>query len=144
MSPAEVLLKLRRFLLILSVLLFGGALIELWLVGHTEDTIQWVAFVLAAGGALAAFARLFLESRGILRVLRLSMVIVILGSLFGVVMHLIGNLEFEQEIQANAPTATLLWKALQGGNPLLAPGILAVAAILALAATYRYDIPVQA
>lgn len=144
MSPVEVLVKLRRFLLVLSVLLFGGALIELWLVGHTEDTIQWLAFVLAAAGALTAIARLFLSGRGIVRILRVAMVVVILGSLFGIVMHLIGNLEFEQEIQANAPTATLLWKALQGGNPLLAPGILAVAAILAIAATYRYDIPVQA
>jgi hypothetical protein len=51
--------------------------------------------------------------------------------------------EFEQEINANASTATLLWKALQGGNPLLAPGILAAAAILGLAATYRHEIPIQ-
>ncbi len=143
MSPVDVLAKLRRFLLVLSVLLFGGALIELWLVGHTEDTIQLLAFLLAVAGALAAFTRLFVSGRVMVRILGVLMVLVILGSLFGVVMHMIGNVEFEQEINANAPTSTLLWKALQGGNPLLAPGILAVAAILSLAATYRHEIPFQ-
>ncbi|HKO99871.1 MAG TPA: hypothetical protein VJU86_23045 [Pyrinomonadaceae bacterium] len=143
MRPEEVLGQLRRFLLVLSVLLFAGALVELWLVGHTEDTIQWLAFAVAAVGGLAALARLFGSGRGILRLLRVSMVVVILGSVFGVVMHLIGNVEFEQEINANAPTATMLWRALKGGNPLLAPGVLMVAAILSLAATYRHEIPIQ-
>ena len=39
MRAAEVLRRLRSFLLFLSALLFAGALLELWLVKHTEDTV---------------------------------------------------------------------------------------------------------
>ena len=140
MSADEVLGQLRRFLLVLSVMLFLGGLAELWLVGHTEDAIQWIAFALCAIGGLTAIARVLKPNRATLWMLRVAMLVVIMGSMFGVYEHLTGNLEFEREIQANAATSTLLWKALKGGNPLLAPGILSIAAILALSATYRHQV----
>lgn len=140
MTAGAVLGQLRRFLLLLSVMLFVGALIELWLVGHTEDTIQWLAFGLAGLGILAALGRVLRSNRVTLLILRISMLVVILGSILGVYEHLYGNLEFEREIQPGAPTSVLLSKAIKGGNPLLAPGILAIAATLALSATYRHDI----
>jgi fatty acid desaturase len=139
MSPIEVLRRLRRFLLLLTVLLFGGALIELWLVGHTEDRIQWLAFGFAILGALAALLVLFRESRATLLILRVCMVVVLLGSLFGVYEHVTGNISFQREIRPNSSTARLISSGLSGGNPLLAPGVLAVAAILGLGATYRQD-----
>lgn len=140
MSAGEVLAQLRRFLLVLSMMLFVGALIELWLVGHTEDKIQWLAFVLAGLGASAALGRIFRSSRATLLLLRVCMALVILGSMLGVYEHFSGNIEFEREIQPNASTPALLSKAIKGGNPLLAPGILAIAAIVAFSATYRHDI----
>ena len=51
-NASEVLRRLRKFLLLLSLLLFAGALVELWLVGHTVEFVQWIAFVLAGAGAL--------------------------------------------------------------------------------------------
>ncbi|MEK6281164.1 MAG: hypothetical protein AABN95_12495 [Acidobacteriota bacterium] len=140
MSAAEVLGQLRRFLLVLSVLLFAGALIELWLVGHTEDRIQWLAFGLAGLGAIAAMAVIISPKQATVRILRVCMSLVMLGSLFGIYEHLAGNIAFEQEIQPDATTAQLISRGLEGGNPLLAPGILAVAAVLALSATYRHEI----
>ncbi len=137
MSPAEVLLRLRRFLLVLSVLLFCGALVELWLVNHTEDFVQWLPFALSIAGSLSALLVLFRPGRATLRVLRVCMVLIALGSLFGIYEHVEGNIAFAQEIQPNSPTLQLVMSGLRGANPLLAPGILAFAAALALGATYR-------
>lgn len=137
MSASEVLRRLRRFLLLFTVLLFGGAITELWLVGHTQDAIQWLAFAFAIIGASAALLVLFRQSRATLRILRVCMVIVALGSLFGIYQHITGNIAFQKEIRPDSSTAQLLSSGLRGGNPLLAPGVLAVAAVLGLSATYR-------
>ncbi len=139
MSPAEVLARLRRFLLALSVLLLGGSLVELFLVEHTEDAVQLVPFVLCGLGALASLAALFKPRRATLRALRVSMLLVVCGSLFGVYQHVSHNYEFQKEVNPNATGGELIRGALGGANPLLAPGILAVAAVLALAATYRHE-----
>jgi isoprenylcysteine carboxyl methyltransferase (ICMT) family protein YpbQ len=139
-GAAEVLRRLRRFLLVLALFLFGGAVVELWLVGHTQDWIQLIAFALAGTGALAVLLVVFRQSSATVRILRVCMVVVVLGSLFGMYEHLNGNIAFAREIQPNLATAQLFWRGLQGGNPLLAPGLLAVAALLAISATYRYDV----
>lgn len=136
-SPADVLLRLRRFLLVLSVLLFGGSLVELWLVGHTKDLIQWLPFGLCAVGSMAALLVLFQPGRGTVRILRICMVLIGLGTLLGIYLHVEGNVLFAQEVQPNSQTTELVLKGLAGANPLLAPGILAVAAVIAVAATYR-------
>ncbi len=139
MSPADVLARLRRFLLAFSVLLLGGSLVELFLVEHTEDAVQLIPFALCGLGALAALGALFKPRRATLLGLRACMLLVILGSLFGVYQHVSHNLAFRQEVNPNATTGELLRGALGGANPLLAPGILAAAAVLALAATYRQE-----
>ncbi len=137
-SPAEVLLRLRRFLLVLSLLLFCGALVELWLVGHTKDLIQWLPFVLCVVGSLAVILVLFRPGLGTVRVLRVCMVLITLGTLLGIYLHVEGNVLFAQEIHPDSTTTELVLKGLGGANPLLAPGILAVAGVVAVAATYRY------
>lgn len=139
-GAADVLRRLRTFLLVLCLFLFGGALVELWLVGHTADVIQLLAFALAGVGALSVALTLFHFGRTTVRILRVSMLVVVLGSLFGMYEHFNGNLALAREVQPNSTTAQLFWRGLQGGNPLLAPGVLAVAAVLALSATYRYEV----
>ena len=136
-SPADVLLRVRRFLLALSVLLFGGAFVELWLVGHTKDVIQWLPFGLCVVGSLAVLLVLFQPRPGTVRIMRICMVLIGLGTLVGIYLHVEGNVLFAREIQPNAKTTELVLKGLAGANPLLAPGILAVAAVIAVAATYR-------
>lgn len=126
-------------MLVLSVFLFAGAIVELWLVGHTEDWLQWIPFILSAAGVMVALIVLFNTNVVTVRVLRMCMVLVVLGTLLGVYQHIVGNIALEQEIDPMASTSKLIRRGLQGGNPLLAPGILAVAAVLALGATYRYE-----
>ncbi|HZH91237.1 MAG TPA: hypothetical protein VEX70_11540 [Pyrinomonadaceae bacterium] len=138
MSAADILSRLRRFLLAFSIMLLGGALLELWLIGHMQDPVQFIPFVLCGMGALAALAALLRPRRVTLWGLRVCMTLVVLGTLLGVYLHVEGNYELQREISPNAPTGETVFGALGGANPLLAPGVLAVAAVLALAATYRH------
>jgi hypothetical protein len=55
-------------------------------------------------------------------------------------LHLFDNFAFEREIRPNAALVDVIINALRGVNPLLAPGILALAAALAIAATYRHPV----
>ncbi len=64
--------------------------------------------------------------------------LIALGSLVGLYEHISNNIAFQLEIQPGSTTAQLIAAGLGGANPLLAPGILAVAAVLALAATYYH------
>lgn len=139
MSTGEVLRRLRLFLLALSSMLFAGTLLELWFVNHTQEAIQWLAFIVAGIGLLAVLMVLVRRARPTILLLRVCMVLVIAGSLFGVYEHVYNNIAFEREIQPNATLRQLLWKGVAGANPLLAPGTLGIAALLALAGTYKYS-----
>ena len=138
MTSDEILSRLRRFLLVFTALLFGGAVAELWLVNHKEDPVQLIPFVLCALGAGAALAALLRPRRATVWLLRVCMALVVCGTLLGVYLHVEGNVAFQREIDPDAPAADLWLGALGGANPLLAPGILSVAAVIAFAATYRH------
>jgi hypothetical protein len=131
-----VLQRLRIYLLLLAGGLSAGALVELWAAGHTEEPLQWVPFVLCGLSLVAIAAALLRPQRGVLLTLRGVMLLMIAGSLLGIYEHVAGNIAFAQEIRPGTPTGDLLLEGLTGGNPLLAPGTLAVAALIALAATY--------
>jgi hypothetical protein len=140
--------RLRKFLLLLSGGICLGTVVELLLASHWEDLVQWIPFGLSALGLAAVIAMLRRPQRSTILALQGVMVLVALGSVYGIWEHLEGNLGFTQEVKPNATTFQLLLGGLTGGNPLLAPGILALAAIVALAATYyhpawgkRTDIP---
>ena len=138
MIDAVVLLRLRRFLLTTSALLFAGTLGELWLINHTEDVVQYLPFVLCGLGLLVLLVVWLRPRRAMMLALRAMMALVVLGSLIGVYLHVESNLAFLREINPNAPAREAVFGALGGANPLLAPGILALAAMLALAATYYH------
>ena len=138
MTPADILSRLRRFLLVFSVLLFGGAVVELWLVNHKEETLQLIPFALCALGTVAVLAALFRPRRATLWLLRGTMALVVCGTLLGIYLHLDGNIDFQREIDPSAPASDMLLSVLGGANPLLAPGILSISAVLSLAATYYH------
>ena len=64
------------------------------------------------------------------------MSLVAAGALLGVYLHTAGNIEFEREISPSASGGVVVWNALHGASPLLAPGILLVGAMLAVAGVY--------
>lgn len=108
------------------------------LVKHWEDVVQLIAFAACGLGIIAAVIVLVRPRRLTVRLLRVCMALVTLGSLYGIFEHLRNNIAFEREIHPNAPTGDIFFNALGGATPLLAPGILAAAAVLALAAAYRH------
>ena len=137
MTEHRTLQRLRSFLRGLAAALFGGTLAELLLARHTDGLLQLVPFALAALGLVALTAAWLRPSRRTVRVLRMVMPVVAAGGPLGIALHFWGNLDFARETRPGADAASLLLAALTGRDPLLAPGILAVAAAVALAATYE-------
>jgi hypothetical protein len=138
MSPAIILSRLRLFLLGLSALLCVGTVVELWLTEHMENFIQLIPFGLCGLGFVSAVVVLLNPRRALMLGLRVCMGSVALGGLFGIYEHIENNIGFQREIQLNAPTRDVVLASFHGPNPLLAPGILVVAAVLAMAATYHH------
>lgn len=130
--------QLRRFLLVLSAAICVGTVLELVLVGHVEETVQYVPFVLSGLGLGMVMLALYTPGRRVFLALRGVMATVALGSIFGVYQHFEHNLAFELEMDAKASVGDVLWEAFSGASPFLAPGILAVAAVTAIAATYKH------
>lgn len=138
MTERQTLSRLLTFLYVLSIGLFLGTIGELIAVKHYGDgeSIRLVPFglcVLGASGAIAAWSH---PSRRTIRAVRVLMVSITLGSLLGVYEHLNGNYGFVHEVRPHASLRTTIEDTLTGQAPLMAPGILAVAALIAGAATY--------
>lgn len=138
MSAAVVLERLRRFLLGLAGFMAVGTIVELALTKHWDSAVQILPFVLAGLSFVAIVAVFVRPQIGALRLMRWIMSVALIGSLFGVYEHIENNIEFAREIHPSATAMALFWSGLAGANPLLAPGILAFTAILALAATYYH------
>lgn len=138
MSSNTILQRLRVFLLALSAFMLVGVVIELVLSEHTEEPAQFLPFILCGLGMVAILATLVRPQRLTLRALQAVMVVVVLGSLFGIYEHLESNVTFELDMRPGAVLGDVIVKALIGAAPLLAPGMLAMAAAVALAATYYH------
>ena len=136
--PRTAEVQLRRFLLAVSAFVFVATVAELWLVEHAESFVQIVPFILCAIGIFGILLAAARPSRNVLLATRVLMGIVAAGSLYGWYEHISHNLAFELEIRPNATAESVFWEALSGASPLLAPGILALGALLAIAATYRH------
>ncbi|MEO8612890.1 MAG: hypothetical protein ABI690_33660 [Chloroflexota bacterium] len=138
MDNETVIARLRTFLLALAGFTFFATIIELLLENHTKEVLQYVPFVLCLIGFVAIAAALLSPGRGSVFRLRIAMVIVGLGGIIGMGIHMFENFTFEQDIRPNEAFLDTLLPTLKGAAPLLAPGVLVFAAIVALAATYYH------
>ncbi len=130
--------RLRFFLLLLAGVMCLTTPVELLLLEHHEEPMQFLPFILCGLGLTAVLAVLIRPQRVTILLLRGVMSLVAMGGVLGVWQHLANNWGFALEIQPNAsPTAAFI-EALRGANPVLAPGILGVMAIIALLATYYH------
>ena len=138
--PLDAEARYRRFLLWVSAGLFIGTPVELWLTEHMEGWQQWVPFVLCAVGLVAVASALRAPTRGTLLALRGTMIGVGAGAFYGIYSHVTANVAFELEIRPTYGLSDVLGEALRGASPLLAPGILALAALLGMAATFWHPV----
>ncbi len=111
---------------------------ELWLEEHTRNVIQGIPFFLCGLGIAAILLAMTRTQRWTLQILRIAMILVCAGSLFGIYQHFQHNLGFELGMRPNAVVSDVLIPALRGASPMLAPGNLALAGILGIAGTYRH------
>ena len=130
--------RLRSALWGVSLAVYLGSAVELGLAEHYEGWRQWMALV-AVGLGLAVSAWAWRRpGPGVLAAVRwLSVAVLAVGAL-GVGFHLWGNLTFSLDVAPLETTAGRAWDTLTGGNPAFAPGMLAVAAALSLAATWAH------
>lgn len=138
MSSDIIVQRLRQFLLGLAGFLFVGTLAELVFINHTQEPAQFVPFALCGLGLVALVVAHLRPQRQTLLAMRACMVVIALGSLFGVYEHIEGNVAFQQEVHPNSTTLETVRAALGGASPLMAPGVLIIAAALAVAATYYH------
>lgn len=138
MDATTVEQRLRTFLLVLAGWMCVGTSVELFLAKHTKDPMQFVPFVLCGLGLIVVVAALLRPRRGTLIALRGVMGLLMAGSLLGIYEHVANNLAFELDLRPGAVWSDVWFEALRGAAPLLAPGILALAAIIAIAATYEH------
>jgi len=138
---------LRRALLALAGIALAGTAAELVITRHWEDPTQVIPFAIialaAVGLALIATAR---RARPV-RVAQALCVVVLAASVFGVWEHVEGNEHAGALDQRTAdtwettPALQRWWLAASGGvgpSPPLAPGVLAQAALMLLAATLHH------
>ena len=129
---------MRRFLLIIVELLCVGTAVELWLEKHYKETPQLIPFMLCVLGLASVLLVQWRPGSKTIWLLRIVMVAVVLGSILGGYFHLASNIDFQVEMRPNQSTIDSFFAALMGTAPILAPGMLGLAGVLALAATYYH------
>jgi hypothetical protein len=137
-APLTIEERLRSFLFALAGAMCLGTIVELFLANHTKQPIQWLPFALCAAGLASVVAVWLRPNRASLWTLRIVMGLAAFGSLIGGYEHITSNLEVVRETKPTLTLLPALWLAAHGAAPLLAPGILAVAACVAIAATYYH------
>ena len=131
---------IRRLLLALIVVGAAGLLAELLLLEHTENGFQWMPLVTLALIIALTIVIGLRPSAGTVRAYQVLMVLTVLIGALGVFLHYDGNTEFELEMDPSARGFPLLWSALHGATPALAPGALIQLGLLGLVAMYRHPL----
>jgi hypothetical protein len=129
---------LRRLLPPLMVIGIVGLGAELVLLEHYENVWQWVPLVALVLGLVLTLAVWMRPGPAALRAFRALMAVYVAAGALGVYLHLDGNMEFERERNAALTGLPMLWEALRGATPALAPGALAQLGLLGLALAYRH------
>ncbi len=136
----ECTLTLRPLLLGIVLLGLLGTGIELLLLGHT-DGISQVAPVLLTGVAILAVVWQFLgPGAGSLRTLQAVMLLCVVAGLVGIVLHYLGNREFELETYPELAGWALFRETMTGATPALAPAAMMHLGLLGLLYTFRHPL----
>ena len=126
---------------LLAILLLGavGTLSELFLMEHTDGVWQLAPVVLLGGGVIAIAAHALNQHHvPSIRGFQGLMVVFVLSGIIGIILHYLGNAEFEREMQPDARGLLLVKESLMGATPALAPGTMIQLGLIGLAATFRH------
>lgn len=123
----------------LAVILVGnlGLQAELLLLDHAESFNQWIPHLVLLVGLLAIAMVFFKPTPFSVRIFRGVMILYMAMGILGLYLHYRGNVEFARERWPTVGGVALMWKALRGATPALAPGALAQLGLLGLLYAYR-------
>ncbi len=138
-TASLTLSRIRRALLWTLLLGIAGTATELLLIGHVEDTAQWVPLALLGVGFMVALAQIVGPSRLGVRTLQVLMALFVAAGALGVALHYRGNREFELEMYPTMTGLELVEKVVTGATPVLAPGAMTLLGLVGLLHTYRYS-----
>ena len=126
--------------LLLAVVAIGtvGLIAELLLQEHIESWQQWIPLVLLGLGLAATPLVRLRPSRSSIRMFRLLMAAFLGAGLLGVYLHYAGNVEFAVERKPELAGLKLMWEALRGATPALAPGAMVQLGLLGLVVAHRH------
>ena len=113
---------LRDWLLALVLLGTAGVAADLALIEHYDSISQVLPFAVLALGLAGAAAAAYRPSGATVRALQVLMVVFVFTGLAGLWLHYEGNAAFESELYPNMTRLALVWSALRGATPTLAPG----------------------
>jgi hypothetical protein len=132
------LAALRRLLLGILVIGLIGTAVELLLLKHDEELVQFVPLVSIGAGLAAIGWHLFAASRASLLAVQVIMGLFLVAGLAGVFFHFRANLQYQREFDATLHGRALVWQALRAkAPPALAPGVMLQLGLIGLAYTYR-------
>lgn len=117
-----------------AIFVFGsvGTAAELALLEHVEGAWQ-IAPLGLIGVACTLLAALAIRPCAIgVRLFQLTMIAFMASGVAGIVLHYQGNVEFELELQPDLSGLPLVWEALRGATPALAPGTMVLLGALGL------------
>lgn len=131
-------LSLRQLVLALVFIGIVGLETELALLRHAESFSQWIPHVVLIIGLISTVIVALRPVTTTLRVFQAVMVVFVVVGLLGLYFHYRGNVEFALERDPSLSGLRLLWKALRGASPALAPGALSQLGLLGLLYTYGH------
>lgn len=131
-------ISLRQTLLILVLVGNVGLVAELLLLGHTESFNQWIPLIVLVIGIVSALVVMFRPGYRAIRLFQWVMASFLMAGILGLYLHYRGNVEFALERYPDASGFELMWKALRGATPTLAPGALAQLGLLGLVYTFKH------
>ena len=123
------------WVLVLGVL---GILAELLLLGHDDDTLQFIPLGLGAAYLLAFAWYGTARSRGAVLAVRIVSGLACLSSAVGIFLHYRANVEWELETTPTMHGMELFREAVTGSLPLLAPGAMLQIGLLGLLWSHRH------
>ena len=129
--------SLRQMILALVFLGIIGLIAELLLQKHFESVTQIIPLASLGAGLATTIIVARNQTHATIRAFRIMMVVFVFAGLLGLVLHFKGNVEWALERNPELGGVKLVWKALTGATPALAPGALAQLGLLGLAWSYR-------
>jgi len=124
---------------ILGVLVLGllGTVIELILLEHYEEPLQFVPLVLIVAAIAVLIWHVMQPGDASLMSWQIVMVLSVLAGFLGILAHFHGSAEYQLELNPDMSTSELLEKILRAkAPPLLAPGMMIQLGLLGLAYAY--------